>query len=248
MKRYLIFLLSLFSGIIFYPGCKKTGPCFTSTGKVVREVRYQNGDFDTIDVNNYVNLILTQDTVRKVEVEAGQNIISGITTEISNRHLIVDNTLNCNWLRSYNTPIKVYISVVNLGKIYYLSSGNIRSTNTIRSGNLIVDIWGGSGSIDLTINTYQAFFILHMGTVDVTLHGHCDVNSIYAGDFGFFQCKDLTTGYSYITNNGSNDCYVNVSMFFQATIGSIGNIYYTGKPDTLLTNITGTGKLIHFDQ
>ena len=245
-RKYFLFFCILAIGFLGLAGCKKSGECFTNTGPVVKEERLAGADFDSIDMNEYVNLILTQDTVRRVVVEAGQNVISSITTEIRNRHLIINNTLNCNWLRSYNKPINVYVSVVNLGLIHYVSSGNITSTNAIRSGNLLIDIWGGCGSIDISLDVYQGFFIMHMGTVDVTLHGKCDISSIFAGDFGFFQCKDLVTGYSFVTNNGSNDCYVNVSQFFNATIGSIGNIYYTGEPDTLQTKIIGTGKIIHF--
>lgn len=241
--KAIIYLLPI--GVIGLSGCNKSGDCFTNTGAIIKEER-RVGDFDSIDVRDYVNLFLTQDSVNKVVVEAGQNIISGITTEVISRQLYIDNTLKCNWLRSYSKPINVYISVKNLQKIYYLSSGNITSTNILKSGLLKLDIWGGCGSIDLDINVYQGSFILHLGTVDITLHGNCSICSIYQGDFGIFQCKDMKTGYNYVTNKGSNDCYVNVTQYLNATIASIGNIYYTGDPDSVTIKINGAGQVIHF--
>lgn len=241
--KALIFLLPI--GLIGLSGCNKSEDCFTNTGAIVKEER-RVGDFDSIDVRDYVNLILSQDSVNKVVVEAGQNIISGITTEVIDRQLLIDNTLKCNWLRSYSKPINVYISVKNLQKIYYLGSGNVTSTNILKTTLLKLEIWGGCGSIDLDLDVHQGIFALQLGTADITLHGNCTICSIYQGDYGIFQCKELKTGYNQTTNRGSNDCYINVTQYLDATIDAIGNIYYTGNPDSVKTKINGTGQLIHF--
>jgi hypothetical protein len=229
-----------------FAGCQKSGTnCITSAGNVIKEKRLVS-DFDSINVGDYVNLIITQDSVNSVTVESGKNIIDGITTEINDHLLVIRNKNTCNWLRSYNVPVNVYISVINLRKVYYEASGNISSTNTITSGNFTVLVSGGCGTIDLNMNVNEGYFRLEQGTVDFKLHGHCSISTIYAGDFGFFDCKDLITGYSFVTNRGSNDCYVRVSQYLEANINSIGNIYYTGTPDTIVTNINGAGQVIHY--
>ena len=229
---------------LVFQDCNKPGACFTNTGTIIKEER-QVGDFDSINVADYVNIILTQDSVNTVVVEAGQNVISNITTEVVSHELLIRNLLTCNWLRSYSKPINAYIHVKNLQKIYYNASGDISGTNTLKSGMLKIDIWGGCGSINLDLDVNQGLFFLRMGTVDITLHGNCNVSSMFQEDFGIFKCRNMTTGFSFITNNGSNDCYINVSQYLVATIGSIGNIYYTGNPDSIRTLITGSGKLIH---
>ncbi len=231
--------------IILISGCGKSTDCLSNSGEVIREERRVE-DFDSIDVRNYVNLILSQDSINKVVVESGANIINGITTEVTGNTLILDNTLACKWLRSYNTPVNVYISAKNLSKIIYSSSGNISSDNTITSKKIILDILEGAGSIDLNLNIDEGIFILRMGTADVKLHGICKISSVYSGEFGLFQLSDLKTNFTFITNKGSNDCYINVNDYLVATITSIGNIYYTGNPDSVSTNITGQGKLIQY--
>jgi hypothetical protein len=231
---------------IILPSCSKEGgKCVSSSGTVIMQDRHIS-DFDSIRVLDYVNVILSQGPVNKVSVEAGENIIGGIITELSGRELVLRNTNNCNWLRSYSNPVNVHISVNNLLKIHYESSGNISCTDTIRSGYLKIDMWGGCGIIDLKINVADGFFLQHMGTATLNLYGICNISSVYAGDYGLLQLNGLRTGYSYVTNNSSNDCYVNAKHSLEATISSIGNIYYAGDPDSIKANITGSGKLIAY--
>ena len=239
-------LISIVILMSFLQACnKQEGTCITNTGTIIVQDR-QVGDFDSISMNDNVNLILTQDTVNKVKVEAGQNIIQGITTRVVDHLLIIHNQNTCNWLRSYHSPINVYISIKNLWKVIYNSSGNLTSANAIASDIFIVDAWGGCGTIDLDLNIKDGFFLQHMGTANFILRGRCNINSLYAGDFGSFQCQELHSGYTFIKNYGSNDCYVNATRYLDATIGSIGNIYYSGEPDTLYTHIYGSGEVLPF--
>jgi len=233
-------LLAVLSGS---SSCKKSGTdCFTSTGTIIRQARIAT-DFDTIIARENVDIILTQDTVNSIVVEAGENIIGGIKTTINDRQLEIDNRNSCNWVRSYDKPLNVYVHVKNLRKIYYLSAGNITSTNVLTPESFMLDVWGGCGSIDLSISVIQGFIYEHLGTADITVRGGALYNSVVSGDFGLLQLKDLITDFTYISSSGTNDCYINVNKSLEATITSIGNIYYKGKP-SVKANITGDGKLI----
>jgi hypothetical protein len=184
--------------------------------------------------------------VNSVVVEAGENIIGGIKTVISDRQLEISNTNTCNWLRSYDTPLNAYVHVKNLRKIYYLSAGNITTTNVLTPESFMLDVWGGCGSINLSLDVVQGYIYEHLGTADITISGRAIYNSVVSGDFGFLQLKDLSTDYTFVSNTGTNDCYIKSIKYLDATIRSIGNIYYTGKPDTIKAYITGAGKLIEF--
>lgn len=245
MKQTIIpFMINLcIMSSIFYSCSKDGGNCVSSSGEVIMQNR-QLSEFDSIRVYDYLNVILIPDTYNNVTVEAGRNIITGISTEISGRELILRNNNNCNWLRNYSKPINVYLTVKNLQKIHYESSGNISCTDTIRSGLLKIEMWGGAGNIDLKVNIGEGFFIQQIGTSTLTLNGKCGISNVYAGDFGLLQLKGLKTGYTFVTNNSSNDCYVSATYALEATISSIGNIYYSGNPRNIKYDITGSGKLI----
>jgi hypothetical protein len=242
IRRFLlpcIFLLILW-------GCNKSGAgCFSGTGDIVMENRPVPA-FDSIQLNDNVNLFIKQDSVYSVSVEAGQNLVPGIITQVIGNQLVISNANSCDWTRTYSKAVNVYVSTRNLYKLNYNSSGNVSTVNQLLGGPLVVNIWGGCGTIDLTMNIYQGGFYSKLGTTTTYLHGKCSILSLGSADYGRLDARDLNSGYAYITNTGSNDSYVSSTTYLDATIKSLGNIYFTGNPDTIVQNITGSGKLIRF--
>jgi hypothetical protein len=227
-------------------GCDKSSTnCFSSTGETIRQERTV-APFDSISMYNNVNVILTQGSSTGVIVEAGENIIDGISTEVIDRNLVIQNLNICNWTRSFNKPVNVYVNVGYLWKVYYNSSGNLTSTNTLEQDSLKIDVWGGCGTIDLDMHVSTGYFSENLGTADFRLSGVCAICYIWSGEYGPFDCDSLSTGYCFVTTQSSNDCRVRVEKTLGATISSIGNIYYTGDPDSVYYTITGQGKLIRY--
>jgi hypothetical protein len=249
MKTLKFFLWALAGGcLVGAAGCSKSAvDCFTSTGSIVRESRILPG-FDSIVLNDNVNLILTCDSSSSntVTVEAGENLMPGITTEVVNGQLVIHNRNTCNWVRSYDKPLNVYVSASRLWKISYYSAGDVTSTNTLRYDSLKVEAWEGCGTISLDLDLFSGYFIQHLGTADFRLRGVCQILTIYAGEYGPFNCSELMSNYCFLTTISPNDCRVLARRTLEVNIGSIGNVYYTGDPDTVKAVITGKGKLIKY--
>ena len=227
-------------------GCGKDGgACISTTGPVILQTRNVL-NYNQIDLSDNVSLILTNDTGNQVQVEAGQNIIEGVKTEVVDGVLQIRNTNRCNWLRDYNKPLNIYLPGNRIWRITYNSSGDIISTGTLKLDSLKVEVWGGCGTIDLSIDVWQGNFSLNLGTVDLRLRGISAITTVYTGDYGLFDGRDMKTGYTYVTCKGSNDCYVRASNYLDATISSIGNIYYSGDPKSINVRVNGSGKLIPF--
>lgn len=232
--------------ILLWVGCGKSGvDCMNNTGAIIIQERTLPA-FDSIEVNDYVNVFISQDTLYSVLVEAGKNIIGGIETTVNSGNLQIGNNNSCNWIRSYNKPINVYIRTPRLLKIYYNSSGNLSTLNTLTGDSLKLEVWGGCGTISLDLNIYSGSFALQIGTSDIHLTGICGIVSMYTGDFGLIDARNLSSGYAYIANKSSNDCYIQVHQELRAKIQSIGNIYYTGNPKEIQTTIIGSGSVIPF--
>ena len=238
-------VLLLILGVLrVFTGCVKDGGvCLSTNGQKIQQIRNLT-DFNQIDIKDNVNLILSTDTVKDVIVEAGQNIINGITTKVVDGQLLIRNNNKCNWLRDYSKPINVYVSNKKLWKIIYNGSGNISTSGTLKQDSISLEVWGGCGTIDLSLDLWQGNFSLNMGTVDFRLHGVCAITTVYSGDYGLYDARDMKTGYTFITNKGSNDCYVQAVNFLDATIGSIGNIYYKGEPKSIKIKINGSGQVL----
>jgi hypothetical protein len=237
-------MMLFFAAALLLSGCGKNGGvCVSNSGQLTRQVRIV-ADFNLINLNDNVSLILTTDSLSQIVVEAGRNIIGGISTKVENGQLTIVNNNTCNWLRDYSKPINVYISSRKLWKIKYNGSGDVTTTGTLKLDSLAVEVWGGCGTIDLSLDIWQGSFSLNMGTVDIRLRGVSAITSVYTGDYGLYDGRNLKTGFTFITSKGSNDAYVWAINSLNATIQSIGNIYYTGNPAAITTSITGAGKII----
>ncbi len=217
--------------------------CLKNTGDIITENRAVS-DFNEIDVDDKINLFINHDTVNKIVVEAGENLLESIKTSINDKTLTIRNKNKCNWVRSFENEINIYISVKELNKISYNGSGNITSTNTIESKNFTLDVWNGSGNIDISINSELSYINMHTGYAEVKVKGFSQNTYVYNAGNGPSLLVDLESNQTYIRSKSINDCYINVNFLLNAEIENIGNIYYKGNPATVNTNITGSGSLI----
>jgi len=233
--------------VLLHHSCKKTDPtdCFKSTGEDITETR-NSGVFNKIVLYDNVNLYLTQAATNTIEVTAGKKVMKKINTSISGGKLIIENNNTCNWVRSFNREVDVFVSVQNLTEIEYRGSGDIISTNTLEGDSLVLNIWEGAGKVDLDINMQRNYIYFHIGTADVYYKGFTHLSYITAASFGPVDAREMSTVYTYMENKGSNNCYVKTTLHLGATISSIGNIYYKGDPDINL-NDYGDGELIKLD-
>ncbi len=241
-------ILILFLTVIFVNSCERGHglDCFKGTGDIIRESRTA-GTITRIILKDNINLILSQDSIETIVVEAGEKIINSIKTNLINGELSIENTNRCNWVRSFKKEVNVFVSVKELNNIIYYGSGRISSLNNIKSELLELDIFNGAGTIDLSLDTEVSWINLSPGVADITVSGTSGVNYIYTSGFGPIDCINLITDITFITNNGSNNCYIYVNDFLEAKIESVGDIYYKGNPPTIETTITGSGRLISLD-
>lgn len=225
--------------------CKKEnmGDCFKSTGKIIKEERIA-GDIKVIELNDNINLIITQDTANKITVEAGEHLLPLIITEMENDTLVIKNNNRCNWMRSYKKEINVHLTVQDLAQITSYGSGDITSTNTLTNNFFMLEMWGAS-SAELTINANNSYFKIHSGSADITVKGFAKSNYIYLRGNGWMWLDDLITNYTEVLNLGTGDCYVNASQILDVSIHYIGNVYYSGDPLSIIyTDTSGIGELI----
>ena len=239
-----IFLIVVLAFV--FNSCRKNSvllDCFTATGSDVTQVR-PSGKFDKILLYNNVNLVLTQSEENTVEIRCGDKIIDRVKTTIDENGLLtIENTNNCNWVRSFEREIIAYVGVTNLHEIEYRSSGDISSTNTILSDSLMLNVWEGAGHVDLDVDVHRNYIYFHIGTADVYYTGKCHLSYIGSNSFGLVDLRNFTSTFTYISSGSSNNCYIGPCSFLNSEINSIGNIYYLGYPE--INHIdNGEGELI----
>jgi hypothetical protein len=247
MKLKIPILVLLLPFAILLATCSKDeGVCISSTGKVITRERGTQ-PFHSIEVSDNINLILTQDTaLYNISVEAGENLIDGITTEIDSGRLVIRNQNSCNWLRSFEIPVNVYLTFNRLDTIVFQAAGNITCTNEWTNESVNLDIIEGAGKINLKLNAFRTYVIVKYGTTDINLSGFSQITTLISYGFGPLHAEDLTSKFTYVSSYSSNDMFVYSSVDLQVEIGNIGDVYYTGNPATISTNIYNEGRLFQF--
>ncbi|HOI87291.1 MAG TPA: head GIN domain-containing protein [Lentimicrobium sp.] len=247
-KQKITGILVLTLLVVLLASCKpeQLDDCFTSTGSLTTEER-SPGFYNRISLNDNVNLVLVAGNQPKLKVEAGKNLLKAIKTIVSDSTLEIRNTMKCNWVRNYKKEITVYATAPALKEIRYESSGDVSTTGQLAVDSLEFNIWGGSGTIELDLNTENLKLALHYGTTDLHVKGKSIITTIFANSYGPFYCNELISNIVYIRNSGTNNCYVYARHILEVEITSVGSIYYAGDPFQLKSYISGSGKLIRME-
>lgn len=234
---------------IFFLSCEKSPlpDCFKNTGTVVTEERTV-GEFNSVLLRHNVNLHLRQSSVNKLTVEAGSNLMNKIETTVNDDgQLEIRNDNACNWVRSYDIPIDVYLDFVRLDSLEYRSIGDVNTVNSIVLDTFKLDILEGAGRISFKVDANILYCGFAYGTADVLLSGNCEISYIYSAAYGRIDNRDLISKFVYVNNKSSNDMFLYAATELSASIENIGNIYYAGDPPTVNFSQSGSGKLIKLE-
>jgi hypothetical protein len=229
---YSIVLIVLWGG----EACQKPD-CFDSAG-TISSVERAAAPFHQIDLFDNIDLVLTQDSVERIRVEAGANLQPNIATEITDGALVIRNNTTCKWLRQPQEKISVYVSFRTLDRINYNGSGNVRATDTLHLPQLRISSETGAGNVELTVNTPLLLAYIHHENADYIIHGIADQCHTYTNARGTIDFSDLKVRYYNIGYSAPKNTFIQVSERIDAEIYFKGNVYYKGDPQV---------KTIHHD-
>ena len=240
-------MCSVLGFCISISSCNKVGDCFKSTGKIVVSERSVSA-FDSIKVEDNVEVILIQDSVYRVIIESGEHLQSEIVSEVSNGRLHLTNDNSCNWVRNMDVHIKAYVHFVDLSIVTNKSVSTVSSpdsiiiknhffqTRTISTGDFDL-----KGRFDyLIINTWVA-----MGNTYIS--GEADLTEIWCTGSSRIDARNLKSKSIGIYTDTPADCYVYATENLGATPGWTGNIYYRGNPVNFNIKEPSQGRVIKMD-
>jgi len=239
--RIVALIICLFAATMYSCNKESRWDCIKRTGKTAIDIR-SLPPFTKIRVTDNVNVFITQGSVQEVKVEAGNNLIPLVKTEVLDDTLRIKNDNHCNWARSYkNGTINVHVIMPVLRYLTHVGSGLVKSNDTIICDSL--GIWAHqTGNVELTVNANIILTNTHT-TADITLRGKSGLLGIHHTGEGYLHFEDLQTDYIWSTSKSSGDEYLNAQTELWVTIEWEGNIFYSGNPTTHLFG-TGVGKLI----
>lgn len=231
-----VFVLGYF---ISFSSCSKD-TCIHGSGPIVTQ-DITISDFNGFDLYGSFNIVLKEASDIRVYAEGQQNIISYISTSVSNgiwRAALQDGCYN-------DYTLTVYIEHPNISEMEISGSGNIQILDRLDSlENLNVFI-SGSGNVfsndSIIINNYLNIDI--SGSGNIGLQGSALNQNINISGSGNYNAFELYSENCIASIPGSGNIEIYADSTLNVFIAGSGSVYYKGNPD-ITQNITGSGVII----
>jgi hypothetical protein len=223
----LVILLVVFS-------CNVVGE--RGNGNVVREER-KVSSFNGIEVSGAFDVLLSQGPVQSLIVEADQNLMKIIKTEV------VGNTLRI----SQREPIrdakslKIFITVPEMKRIEVSGAVDIETQTKFTQNEMSLEISGATDAkLDLAV---QKLEVSSSGGCDLKLSGVATVFAIDASGAVEVKAYDLLSESVSIDISGAGNAEVNASKEIKASVSGAGDVRYKGNPAKVWSDVSGAGSM-----
>ena len=205
--------------------------------------------FKEIYVNDIFDIYLMQDTVCKISVNGGSNLIPNIEFKVDmDKKLYIDNLNNARWSREYE-KIKLYISVDSLKFLRLNSPSNVQCIDTLKTAELKVFSIADYADIEINISC-DNFYLVNSETSGgvITISGKTNSFGFFARASLQINAENFISNYVYVETESIGDCSINVNKELTVEISRTGNVYYKGNPDTIIyVNEKAKNQLIKID-
>lgn len=208
----------------------------TGKGEVVRRSLTVQA-FHGFAVEGSMDVIVTPASVQSVEIEAQENLIGLVTTEVRN------GVWRIGTREGYSTskPFVVHIRVPVIDLVELDGSGNVKADGSFTAGAVKLSV-NGSGDIDMVFAA-SSVDVQIQGSGDVRVAGSCGQVSAAVAGSGDINARDLQAESVQASVSGSGDITVHATKRLKSAISGSGDITYAGDPMTVDTQIDGSGEV-----
>jgi hypothetical protein len=224
----------LFTVIILFASCSVVGE--RGNGNVQKQER-KVSDFNAIEVSGAFDVFISQGTTQSVILEADENLLPLIRTEVVGGTLIIDNKKPIHNPKS----MKVYITVTDLKRIEVSGAVDIQTQNKLTLTELAIEISGATdAALDIAV---QKLEISSSGGSEMKLTGmanRMDLDVSGAVEIHAFELLAETVS---IEISGAGEVEINVTKELNTDISGAATVRYKGDPAKVDSNISGAGSI-----
>ncbi len=193
-------------------------------GNIVEESREITSEFTQISASEGIRVFVTQANNFDIAIEADENIIDLIGTDINNGKLRIHAIRNIG-----NATKKVYVSMPKINAISSSSGAHLSSKNVITTSQL--DLNASSGSILTAEIETEDLEIDASSGANINLSGKASNADIDGSSGANIRAKDLLSERCNAQASSGANLNVNVSKNLTADASSGGNISYSGDAE-----------------
>ncbi|MDF3028884.1 MAG: hypothetical protein K0S23_3191 [Fluviicola sp.] len=242
MRSSFLILFVLF--LVF--SCKKpeNRTCFKLLGtETEKEIPFAS--FDRLDLREHVEYVLIQDSLDKVVLKGGKNLLNLIEVSVSDGLLTIKNNNRCNFLRNAKKVVVAEIHFTSLINIRFIGTEPLRSQGTIHTDYLTFYSRDGAGDVTLDVNAIEVNAEANHGWCNFTLTGITKNARICAKSNSYCDVTGLlVTDSIYVASETVGDIKINANnLVIHGYITESGNILYKGTPLGQDVLLNGTGNV-----
>lgn len=211
---------------IFASSCKMDinfGNGKRGNGQVVEETRKVTEDFTVVSASEGLDVFVTQDKDFKIAVEADENVIDLIATDIQDGKLRIHTIENIG-----RATKKIYVSLPEVTGLKSSSGADLIAQNVIESEKINLDASSGS---DLHVELVATEVSADASSgADIKVSGKTDMLYADASSGADIRAQELLTKKCDADASSGSDISINVSESLTADASSGADISYTGDP------------------
>lgn len=227
VKITLAFLLALFLSSCGFD--INLGAGISGNGNITEEAREISEDFSVVSASEGIAVYITQADSFTITVEADENVINLIGTDIKDGELRIHAIKNIG-----RATKKVYVSLPEISGLEASSGADLTIQNSISSDRIKLN--GSSGAmlkVDITANDIKVDV---SSGANIKLSGDAELLHVSASSGGAIKATDLSVKTCYADASSGADININVSESLTAEASSGGNVSYTGDANVQKKN------------
>lgn len=207
------------------------------SGNVMTETRAVS-DFDQVSLSAQGEIILRQGEQEALEIEAEDNIMAVIETQVRGNTLYISSKNNT--AINPTKPVKFLLMMKDVSGFNISGSGSIDAED-VETERLTLEI-SGSGDVNIASLSAASLVVEISGSGNLELAGRATNQVIDISGSGDYQAADLVSEAVDVGISGSGEVTVWASQSLSADISGRGTVNYYGNP-SVSQRISGTGEL-----
>lgn len=213
----------------------------TPSGVLIAETRDVSG-FDRVVLSSLGEVIIIQGTTESLVVEADDNVMPYVETEISSGKLTIGfkDDVNLNFTSGTDLTLRFTLTVKDLSSLEVSGLASV-TCDSLETGDLNIGISGG-GDIDLTSLAADSLVVNLSGLGDINLSGQATSQEIKISGAGNYNAGDLESATVSVNVSGLGDTTVWATGSLDVIISGAGNVDYYGNP-SVTQNVSGLGEV-----
>jgi hypothetical protein len=236
MKNRIVLLLVMVTaaGLSILASCHIG--CIKGSGNSVEEKRNIAG-FTKIDISGGFKITLKQDSTNSVTVNADDNLVKYIRTEVSGNKLRIYTRKNF----CLEAPIVISVGINKLEEIKGAGAIELNADERLNVRNLKLD-FSGASKINLDVSAADISTTVK-GATTIVLKGQAASHLIKASGVAKVHAFDFIVGKYEIKTSGSGNCQINVLKSLKVNTSGVSNIEYRGNPSEVETKKSGSSTI-----